>query len=170
MDEENLNKYEKLFIEVYGQNHFYEICNFIKENDIMDIYKKSRNEPEGLCHFGFHYGLITIVSFCYCKLKLSLQIHDVINEYFKFYNSTTRETNEKVFTLDAPIIHQPNANDGLLVSTLDKYTPERTKCMDYLLKMIKFSKCRISKEKNKIKYVYTIVDKYIEHYRLLEVN
>jgi hypothetical protein len=170
------NNYEKQFIEIYGIEKFYEIYNFIKENDILDCYNKARDNPIQLCRFGFHYGIISIVAFCYCGLKLSLNIHDEINGYFKTVNSTTPElidnaTNREIYSYGVPIIHSQGANDGICIATIDKFTPGRTQCMKYLLRMIRFSKYTIVKNgpTDKIKYSYKIVDKYINDYQLLAV-
>lgn len=168
LDENTLNSYEKKFIEIYGLYRFHEIYNFILSHNILDIYNKSHNTPDDLFHFGFHYGILPIVSFCYCVLRIPLEIHQVIDGYFKTINSTTPENGNKH---EIPLIHSPGAADGMVIATLDVYTANRSKCRDYLIRMIKFSKCeRVKNNPNeKLKYIYTIVDKYIDSYHLLEV-
>lgn len=173
-NESALTIYEKQFIETYGQDHFNELFDFIKDNDIVDFYNKARNDPNDLCYFGFHYGLITIVAFCYCKLKLELDIHSITNGYFKQVNSSTIEYHQeknRQMAINTPVIYDPSAPDGIIFATIDKFTAKRVRCLNYLIKMIKFSRYKFKKEtaKEKLKYYYTIVDKYIEAYRLLEV-
>jgi hypothetical protein len=169
-----LNKYEEEFVKIYGMDYFIELYEFIKENDIMEYYNKSRSTPMDLLNFGFHYGIISIVAFCYCQLKLSLEIHEVVNGYFKSINSTTPEFIEigegrEMSIICVPIVHSPGSKDGIVFATIDKFTTMRQKCMNYLLKMIRFSKVNMKKDGKKLKYIYTIVDKYIQDYQLLDV-
>jgi len=169
----DLNEYEKEFIQIYGMEYFIELAEFIKEHDIYEYYNKARNNPMDLLHFGFHYGIISIVAFCYCQLKLSLEIHEVVNGYFKSVNSTTPEFieigegNREISCISVPIIYSPGSKDGIVFATIDKFTTMRQKCMNYLLKMIRFSKVDLKKDKKKYKYIYTIVDKYVQDYQLL---
>lgn len=172
-----MNQYEKEFAKVYGEDHFNDLYAFIQKNDILEYYKKARNsdDPMNLFHFGFHYGLVSIVAFCYCHLKLSLAIHEVIDGYFKMVDSTTPEFIEQdgdrqMMGVGTPIIHNPGAKDGMIFATIDKYTKSREKCMNYLLRMIRFSKYMLERKNNKKSvYVYTVVDKYIDAYKLLDV-
>jgi len=177
LDINNLNQFEKQFIEVYGLNHFYDIFEYIQNNEIMDFYMKDRNTAEDLLQFGFHYGLVSLVAFCYCKLKVSVDILETISKDFKIINSDIPETLELdnhsgryMFRAGVPIIHSPNARDGMMIATWDKFTPYRQKCFDYLVRMKRFSKCKMEPVNNgKLKYTYTIVDKYIDGYKLLDV-
>ena len=141
----------------------------------MEQYATARNSPMELCLFGFQYGLVEIVAFCYCSLKISLEINEVINGYFKIVNSTVPEFCEKEgkyekVEIGIPILHQFQANDGLMISTLDKFTEGRRRCMNYLLRMKKFSKYSIQKKNHQYSYWYRIVDKYISDYSLLDVQ
>jgi hypothetical protein len=140
------------------------------ENDILDFYMKARNDPELLCHFGFHYGILSILAFSYCQLRVPLDISNTIGGYFKYINSETPEfidtiEGRKVAQQGVPIIHNASANDGIVFATIDKFTPERKKCMEFLLRMRRFSKV----EQKKTKYIYTIVERYVQEYKLLEV-
>lgn len=175
MVEPVLNSYEKLFSDTYGEGYFDDIKQFILQNDLMDFYQKAREDPDLLLHFGFHYGILAIVAFCYCKLQVKTDINNVIGGYFKTINSTTPETiivedgtQKPVSGVGVPIIYSDSAKDGITFATIDKYTEARVKCMNYLLRMKKFSKYEIERvQYGKPRYMYQIVDKYVEHYQLL---
>ena len=170
-----MTQFEQHFQEVFGLDRFQELVNFIQLHDLLSQYQKVRNSPEELCRFGFQYGLIEIVAFCYCCLKISLDISDVINGHFKIVNSTIPEFTENEFGrmitgFQESVLHRPSANDGLVMTTLDKFTEGRQKCLNYLLKMKKFSKFVIQKAGSRYSYQYRIVDKYISAYNLLNVH
>ena len=87
--DEELKELEEQFVKVYGVNTFYNVYEYIKFHDILDFYMRARENPEDLCLFGFHYGIVPIVTFCYCVLKVPLDINNVVSGYFKCINSTT---------------------------------------------------------------------------------
>ena len=161
---------EKRFLEVYGESVFERIQEFILENDILDFYLKSRGTPRELFDFGFHYGIVEIVAFCYCYLKVPLDIHQVIGGYYKSIGSTADTTDwdaKRPLGQNAVPVHSgsKDGNCGIVIGTIDKFTPLRVECIRYLLRMQKFSRYRVQNGK----FIYTIVDKYVESYRLLEV-
>ena len=167
--------YEKLFAETYGQYYFDKMQKFIMDNDLVEWYEKAKGDPYDLCLFGFHFGLVSIVAFCYCKLGTPLDIYDVVDGYYKMVNSETLELVEedgkrKSVMTGVSVIHDYGARDGLILATIDKYTEMRTHCMKYLLKMVRFSKYKRIKDGKKTKYIYTINDKYVKDYNLLQAN
>lgn len=155
-----LNTLELGFIETYGQDLFEEISLFIQDNDLFEYYCKARNKAIDLFNFGFQYGLLPIVVYGYCKLKLPINIDTTVNGYYKQVNSNDLTNIE--------LISDPHANDGIIFSTFDKYTKGRTDCMKFLINMKKFSQCTRMSENNKCQFVYTIVEKYISMYHLLD--
>ena len=161
-----MNQYETEFIETFGVNVFYDVLEYITHHDIIDFYNKSNN-PEDLLMFGFHYGILPIVAFCYCKLKVTTDIDDVVNGYFKNVNSTTIENDNGNANIGIPLIHSYSNKDGIILATIDKFTGARKECMKYLLSMKKYSKYNIVREKSKLKYKYKIVDRYVDEYKLL---
>lgn len=161
---------EKRFLEVYDESVFNRIQEFILENNILDFYLKARKTPGELFDFGFHYGIVEIVAFCYCAIKLPINISETIKGYYKSIGSSADTTDwdvKRPLGQNAVPVHSgsKDGNCGLIVGTIDKFTPLRVECVRYLLRMQKFSKYKVEKGK----FIYTIVDKYIKSYRLLEV-
>lgn len=169
-----MNELELGFIKTCGQDVYDEITEYIIDNDILDFYMKARTTTMDLFNFGFHYGILPIVAYCYCKLKLPIDIHSTVSGYFKYVNSETPTTTEsdasgKSMTgIGVELISNPHANDGIFFGTLDKYTKARTACMEFLLNMKKFSRVTIIRQDKACNFIYTIVEKYVSEYHLLE--
>lgn len=161
-----MNKYENEFIDTFGVNVFYDVWDYIKYHDLIDFYNISKSDPLDLFMFGFHYGIMPIIMFCYCKLKVTIDIDNVVNGYFKTINSTTLDNNE----IGASIIHSHGNKDGIILATIDKFTLARKACMKYIMSMKKYSKYIIQSENKKLKFMYTIVDRYVDEYNLLKCN
>lgn len=160
---------EEKFLVVYGETVFARIQEFIIENDILDFYLKARKTSRELFDFGFHYGIVEIVAFTYCTLKIPIDINACIKGYYTSIGSSADATDwdaKRPLGMNATPVHTSNDGKcGLVVGTIDKFTPLRVETIRYLIRMQKFSKYRVEKGK----FIYTIVDKYIEPYRLLEV-
>ena len=170
-----MSDYEQKFIEVYGLERLKRLSVFMEAHGLIEKYQQVRASPIELCGFGFQYGLVEIVAFCYCHLKISLDIRQVVDGHFKIVNSTQPEFTEltpdgrEVARLGIPTIHHFGAPDGMVIATLDEFTAGRRACLDYLLRMIRFSRYTITKDGRAFHYLYRVVDKYIDSYRLLEV-
>jgi hypothetical protein len=170
------NEIEQQFIQTYGLAHFNLIWRYIEENDIMEFYQKGRKTPEDLLYFGFHYGLVSIVAFCYCKLKVPIDLHGVLSKDFQIVGSAdldveTNSNNQAMFSSGVPIESNPGAKEGMVISTWDKFSLKRTKCFEFLCRMKNFSSYKVEKNnKGKNVFMYTIVDKYVEGYKLLDVT
>lgn len=161
---------EEKFLDVYGDSVFERIQEFIIASDILDFYLKARKTPRELFDFGFHYGIVEIVAFCYCTLRIPIDIHTTIGGYYKSIGSSADATDwdaKRPLGLSATPVHSESqdAKCGLIVGTIDKFTPLRVECIRFMIRMQKFSRYRVQNGK----FIYTIVDKYIEPYRLLEV-
>lgn len=153
---------EQQFLDVYGSPTFERIQDFVLRNDILDFYLKSRHSSRDLFDFGLHYGVIEIVAFCYCHLKVSVDINNVVSGYYKAITSSPDTIDSDEAT---PVYSENGGNAGLIVGTIDKFTPSRLECIRFMIRMKKFSKYNVEKGK----FIYTIVDKYVKSHRLLEV-
>lgn len=165
-----LTPIEQQFLEVYSEPVFSRIQEFIVENDILDFYLKARKTPRDLFDFGFHYGIVEIVAFCYCTLRLPINIYATIGGYYKSIGSSADVTDweaKRPLGQNATPVHSGSKDGkcGIVIGTIDKFTPLRLETIKYLIRMQKFSKYKVEKGK----FIYTIVDRYIEPYRLLEV-
>jgi hypothetical protein len=172
IEDVKLTDIEQEFIATLGVNVFYDVYEYIKYHEIIDFYNKARKSNDGkeLCLFGVHYGILAIVVFCYCKLKVSLDIDNVTNGYFKTINSTTIEVcDNDEMQIGTPLIHG-NYRDGITLATIDKFTLQRSQCIQFLIRMKRFSKFVIEQNciYKKQHYIYTIVDTYVDKYKLLE--
>jgi len=175
--ENKLTTFETEFIEIFGIDKFEKVYDFMQHNNILDFYKKAKNDANDLFNFGVSYGILTIVAFTYCHCKIKVDIFETINGYFKHVNSTTPETPEtitencqikEVSRIGIPLIYNSHAKDGMVFATIDKYTKQRSQCIKYLTKMKQFSKYDIQTTKNnKNIFMYQIIDRYIEPYELL---
>jgi len=160
-----MNNLEKDFIEVYGVSTFNKINQYIQDNDIYEYYMLAKKNNT-LFKFGFHYGILEIVSYCYCVLKIPIIIDEFIDDYYKTIDTSV----ESESNLEAPLINNMSANSGLTIAAWDKFTEKRNICAKYLIDMKKFSKYNIIRSKRKCKFEYKIVDKYIKQYDLLKSN
>jgi len=152
---------EQHFVDTYGEPVFNRIHQYIIDNDILDFYLKARDRPRDLFDFGFHYGIVEIVAFCYCVLKCPIDINEVIQGYYKSIDSSTEISKN----INAVPIESSGGQSGIIISTSDRFTPMRNKCIKFMIRMQKFSTYKVEKGK----FIYSIVDKYIKLYRLLEV-
>jgi hypothetical protein len=152
---------EKEFIDVFGIKIYDNIKNYIIENDIMDFYMISNNDPYLLLKFGFRFGILPIVAFCYCINKCKVHLNNLIGEFY--INISTDTINDNDYSI--PLVHDMNARDGITLTTFDKYTICRNKCVQYMVDMKKFSRYTLEKGK----FMYMICDKYVEQYNLLSV-
>ena len=170
---------EKRFIKIYGLEKFSLIKDFIIENDILDFYLKARNKAMDLFNFGFHYGIIEIVAFCYCSLKLPIDINGVIDGYYKLIESSVEAieiaNGREVSVTQVPVETEKGTKQGIVIGTIDQatawmgFTESRLNCIKYMIRMQKFSKYKIIKGSGNPKFIYQIVDKYVNSYKLLEV-
>lgn len=163
-----MNALEKEFQEIYGPAIFQRVKQYIVDNNLEDCYNAKRNTIETLIDFGYHFGILPIIVFCYVYKRHSLNIHSFIDNYYKEIESVT-DSVEKGPVRDSSLTLVPVTSSGensrLIIGTTDKYTKQRLICTNYLIKMIKFSNYRVEKGK----FLYTIVPKYIEDYRLMDV-
>jgi len=165
IDNYHNNKYmeytqlEYEFIDTFGIKIYSNIKNYIIINDIMDFYMLHRNDVYSLLKFGFRYGLLPIVAFCYCVKKCKVYLNNLIGEFYINISSETISDNTNATLLT----HDKNANDGITIITFDKYTINRNECAKYLVDMKKFSRYTLEQGK----FMYRIQDKYIEQYNLL---
>lgn len=163
---EILTSLEQHFIQVYGNTVFHSIRGFIIESDILDFYLKARQTPCDLFDFGFHYGIVEIVAFCYCVLKCHIDINTVVNGYYKSIESSPEiAEGNRLCSITAPV-ESLGGKAGIVIETIDKFTPSRRKCIKFMILMKKFSRYKVEKRK----FIYRIVEKYVEPYRLLEVQ
>lgn len=149
-------KYEVEFIKVFGQKTFEKVQKYIVENDLVTAYMKAREDPQDLFKFAFHYGIIQIVSFCYCILKISVDIHEAIGGYHISIQSGDNSSTQV-------LAESGGFNKGISISTMDKYTNKRNECIVYMEKVRRYS---VYTKKDK-KFLYQVKDKYIEDYQLL---
>lgn len=163
----DLTPLEQQFRLVYGDTVFRQISEFIHKNNIVDFYVKARQTPQALFDFGFHYGIVEIVAFCYCVLKCPIDINTTVSGYYKSIGSSPEmiaELNGKLSPVTVPVTTS-GGQSGIVFGTLDKFTPLRINCIKFMLAMKKFSRYKIVRGK----FIYEIVDKYVEPYRLLKV-
>jgi len=161
---------EHAFAEIYGADRLESLSEFIRIHDLTDQYLRIRDDPVELCTFGFQYGLVEIVAFCYCHLRIALDIRKVLDGHFKILNSTLLKDDERQITaFQVPLIYSKDSPDGLVITTLDEYTAGRRECLAYLTRMIRFSRYTITRRGREFQYAYRVVDKYIEPYQLLKV-
>ena len=163
-----MNALEKEFLDIYGASTFQRVKQYIVDNDLEDCYNARKNTVETLLDFGYHFGILPIVSFCYVYKRHSVSIHNFIDNYYKEVSSVT-DCVEKGLKRDSFLSLVPATSGGensrIIFGTTDKYTKQRLICTDYLIRMIKFSNYRVHKGK----FLYSIVPKYIEHYRLMDI-
>lgn len=187
------------FIEIYGQHVYDEIKEYIIKNEILDIYLVMKDKVETLFDFGFHYGIPEIVAFCYCIMKYEVDIPNVVQGYYKTITADEPELIENdplgrpmMRSGVVPIETGLSDRDGITVASIDKFTQRRKKCIEYIIRMKKFSRSTIIRDTlpknltkieltckgefyynnlrtNKLKFMYKIVDKYIDDYQLLSV-
>lgn len=176
-DLNTLTQYEKDFVKIYGLNDLFRIFEYMKGHDILDFYRKSRDDPTQLLDFGFHYGIIQIVAFCVCHLEVEFDILQTISGDYKIINSDIPEVvdednqGRQMTRAGVPIIHTPSAPDGMIITAWDKFSPARNECLKYLVRMKTFSK-RVPKtnEKTKrIQHFYKINPRHVKGYKLLDV-
>jgi hypothetical protein len=159
---DGLNLIEHRFVQVYGHPCFHRISEFIQKHDLLDYYLKARQSPHDLFEFGFHYGIIEIVAFCYCVLECPIEITSIIQGY---YQSLTSSPDQATNDLNAVPVETSGGRSGIIIGTLDKFTASRNECIKFMIRMQKFSRCKLTQGK----FVYQIVNKYVEQYRLLDV-
>lgn len=153
---------EQRFVDVYGEPVFQRIHQYIIDNNILDFYLKARNKPRDLFDFGFHYGIVEIVAFCYCVLKCPIDINEVIQGYYKSIDSTDEISKDMNAV---PIQSSSGGQSSIIIGTSDRFTPMRRECIKFMIRMRNFSTYKMEKGK----FIYSIVEKYIKLYQLLEV-
>lgn len=153
---------ELSFIQTFGQSTFDELVDFINDHGLMEEYQKAKVNPTELAYFAFKYGIIEILVFCYCSLKISLDFNDLIENHYN--NISPKVENNMTVSIRAG-----GSQNGLLISTLDSYSEGRLKCYKFLIRMKKFSTFKSRKINNKIHFLYEINPKWIEPYNLLTV-
>jgi len=153
---------ESEFSTVFNEQTIQSIVNFIHEHGLVDKYLDVSEDPNKLFDFGMEYGLIEIIVYCYCIKKCSVDIHGIIQKYTGKVDSHN-DNNDNCILVDS----SSNTGLGGLKGQVvwDRFSYRRQACLNYLHRMIKFSKC----SKHGQKFMYTIVDKYIDQYRLLNL-
>lgn len=144
-------------MDIYGPVMYQKVKTYIVDNDLEEHYNMAKT-PEQLLHFGYHFGVLPIVTFCYCYLRLRIAIHDFINNYY--YSVSKNEANGLVAVLETS-----SKGSNMTFHSDDKWARERALCTRYLVDMIKFSKYKVENGK----FIFRIVPKYIDQYHLLDI-
>jgi hypothetical protein len=163
-----LTPFEERFIQIYGDKIFQTIRQSIVDDNIMEFYLKVR-DPKDLFDFGFHYGIPEIVAFCYCVLKCPIDIDREIQSYYKMIESSpeiVEMIGNRQLSLNSVPVSSSGGRAGITVGSIDTFTKKRIRCIKYIIKIRKFSRYTVEKGR----FIYRIVDRYVDSYRLLEVN
>lgn len=170
-----MNEIETQFIKIYGKKTYEKIKNYVIDSDIgiyYDLCTKS-GDPNDLFKFGFHYGILEIVAFCYCYLKIEANINDIISGYYSVFESENPISIEQDFDRNVykgrTAVPTGYQRTKMIAATIDKYTVYRKKCIDYLINIRKYSKYNVSRSNGKVIFSYQINEKHIEPNNLLNV-
>jgi hypothetical protein len=111
----DLTDLEREFIRVYGLEKFDDIKNFMIDNEIFDIYLIKRDNERELLLFGIKFGIIEIVTVCYCRTDMFFDLNKII---FEFHDQ------DKSFSIN---------------TSWDKFSDLRINVIKYLIFLKKFS-------------------------------
>ncbi|MCJ7636416.1 MAG: hypothetical protein MUO21_02910 [Nitrososphaeraceae archaeon] len=142
------------FTEIYGQQCVNEIYDFMIENELLVEFEKIKNSKNDLFEFGVKYGIIEIVRFLYEQINVEYD-HNVILGFDTTLNSSTETTNSMVTSQP---ITTGSSNNKLTIQVLDKFSKNRNICINYLIRMKRYSKQRCSNKK----FYYRFNRKYID--------
>lgn len=122
------------FLRYYTNNMYQKVQQYIIDYNLFEEYNKSVKDKDELLKFGYYYGILPIVAFCYCILKCEVDIDKFVKR-----------------PLDIKY---------------EKFKYRRQQCAEYLTNIKKYS--RYTTKNNR--FIYYIVEKYIEDYDLLNVQ
>ncbi|AYV82147.1 MAG: hypothetical protein Homavirus11_3 [Homavirus sp.] len=138
------------FNKIYGDQMCDNLFTYMLDNNIYDEFFDSYNNYNKLFKFGLRYGIFEIIEYLYVHKGVSYDT-SMFNEFYMNLSSCDEVDPNKV-AIEGSGIHT-----GLHISKMDKYTKNRNQCINYLLKLRKYS---VYKYVNK-KHIYTFNKKYI---------
>ncbi len=130
----------------YGKELVSMIYEYMEENNILDEFDKIYNDPTKLFHFGVKYGIYEIVEFLYEAKNIEYN-YDIILKYRPHLNSSAQILNSGKI----PISTGSN-NTKVNLQLWDRFSKYRDICINYLIKMAKYS--RVRNEKGKFFYKF----------------
>ena len=137
------------FREFYGHDVVDQIYTYLVENEIIDEFNNVKGNNDDLFGFAVRYGIFDIVKFLYERANIEYD-HGLILGFDTTLKSTPSSDTSNMTT--------GSSNDKVNVEVWDKFTRNRNICVNYLIRMKRYSKQRVS---NKTFY-YRFNSKYID--------
>ena len=121
------------FINTKGLDKYYELENYIQENQLEGKFTSVINNVDHLFEFALEYGILDILRYLYEDKGVSYNINLI---------TKTIKMNQE-YDLDptkVPIVNEEDGNMGLRIELTEKFAYEKQKCLEYLIVMKKKSR------------------------------
>lgn len=120
------------FIALYGNNVYNGVCDYLIKYDIIDKFYDVYPNKQKLFEFAVHHGIIDIVKYLYEEENVCYDATILSN-----YDKKLESNNEGGLSAS---VSTGSSNTSANIQIIDKFTTKRNMCLNYLMRMRKYSK------------------------------